>query len=148
MSKKSFKILATREGSDQGQKMEVLGPDGAPCGEYMIIRGVDASAYRNAQRLFRRAIIKFREEKGSASIESEEYQLFIETEQKKMTSALVASWSFSEDCTPESVLQLFTEAPYVADQVDTFAGKRERFAGSWPKPSEPTQKEKSASVSH
>ena len=48
----------------------------------------------------------------------------IETE---CIAALVADWSFDEECTHENIIKLLTEAPQIANAINIFAARRKDF---------------------
>ena len=86
-------------------------------------------------------MIRFLPEKGDAdkARDSDEFNKFTEEGRLKLQAALIVDWSFEEPCTEDNKLELLREAPYIAKQVDEFAGKRSNFIKASQEPSEPTQ---------
>lgn len=139
----SFKKHFTLEAANNGLRMTIVGPDGKDTKDALIVRGQDSEAYQTGQRLFRRDIIQYREENGPESVKTDAYSKFIDEAALRMKSTLVVGWTFDEKCIPANVLELLKNSPFVAEQIETFAAKRERFAGNSQTTSEPSPKTKS-----
>lgn len=134
----SFKQYHTRTGANAGAELKLLNPAGKPTGDTIRVRGTDSDAFQAARGRMRQALLGYLEEHGLETKSSEEYRAFTAQEQLKLQASLVMSWSFEEACTIENVIELFSNAPDVADQVDTFAGKRDRFVSALPTSCEPS----------
>jgi hypothetical protein len=141
----SFEIYKTRKGANAGAKMRVLAPNGKETGDTITVRGSDSDIFQRAKRKANRALTDFLEDKGIDARGSDEYLDFQTQQQILLQSALVVDWSFEEPCTPDAVVELLTEAPDVARQIDEFASKRERFVSASPMPCEPSPSSKSDS---
>jgi hypothetical protein len=137
----SFKQLTTRALHNEGAVLNVVGPDGKATGETIRVRGVDSDEFRRVDSASRRDMIRFLSEKGDAdkARDSDEFNKFTEEGRLKLQAALIVDWSFEEPCTEDNKLELLREAPYIAKQVDEFAGKRSNFIKASQEPSEPTQ---------
>lgn len=135
----SIKSLYTREAANTGITIKVVGPDGKETGDTIKVRGADSDVFQRAMRKGRREMLAFLESKGDKVRGTDAYQEFVDKQKLELQATLVMEWSFEEPCTAENVIALFTNAPDVAAQVDEAAGKRDRFASTLPKVSEPTQ---------
>lgn len=137
----SFKKFATRSAANAGQKLVLVGPDGRTSESWLVLRGLDSDAFQQASRDMRTALLAYLEANGGPSKckGTEGYAACINEQEVSMNAALVASWSFDEDCNKANILALFTEAPYVLAQVTDFAGERVRFATQWATSCEPSQ---------
>lgn len=106
----------TRSAHNEGKKLFLYTPDGKKTDEYLVVRGALSDEFR-AKNLesMRKAM--------SAELNDEQ--------RKELTydavAALIADWSFDEECTPEAVKELLKEAPQIEDQVNKFAGNRGNF---------------------
>lgn len=134
----SFRKLATRTLHNEGAILKVLGPDGKDTGETIRVRGVDSDEFRRVDSESRRALIRYLADKDEKARDTQEFLTFSEDNRLKLQAALVVDWSFEEPCDEANKLELLREAPYIAKQVDEFAGKRSNFISSSQEPSEPT----------
>lgn len=125
----SFQSLFTVPAANEGRNLTLNGPDGKPTPHWIRVRGADSDAFKAAERELRRGIIGYVEDNdGNPDARKKpEYQQLTDRLKLDGQVALVKAWSFAEPCTVENVKLLFAQAPYIADQVDTFAGKRELF---------------------
>lgn len=136
----SFKKLQTRESANNGASLIVLDAEGNDSGERITVFGVDSDAFRKAERRHRRKLLSFLDGKAGDKklTESPEYVSFVEKAETELQAALIKDWTFEEPCTEENKLQLLQEAPYIARQVDEFAGKRSNFVKPVPASSSDT----------
>ena len=114
----------TRERANQGERMPLALPDGTPSESYLVIRGADSDAVRAAVDEFRRDLMRVAGVEDKAERATGESQARI-----RLTSAMVAGWSFDEPFTDTALAELLREAPYIADQVQRFTEDRRRFFG-------------------
>lgn len=114
----------TRRKANEGIKVPLSLPGGAETEDYLIIRGIDSDAFRDADTLARSQALLIVEIENKA----ERVSLMKESRLDILTS-LIASWSFEEECTPETVRTMLIEAPQIADAVDRVAAKRASFFG-------------------
>jgi hypothetical protein len=128
--KTSFRKYGTLAQANAGAVMKVNGPDGKETEDWMKVRGIDSDAFQKANRDMRRDIFSYLEEKGTDVKGTDEYLKFTFDAQRKLQASLVMDWSFEEPCTVDNVVELFTQAPYIAEQVDSFASKRSRFVSA------------------
>lgn len=126
----SFRRYNTLEGANRGAQMIIKGLDGKDTEDWIKVRGIDSDAFQKASRAMRREILAYLEDKGDGARVSDEYLRFTFDQQRKLQASIVMEWSFDEPCTEENVIELFKSAPYIAEQVDAFSSKRERFAAA------------------
>ncbi len=143
---KSFKALFTRGGANAGAVMEVLGPDGKKTEHWIRVRGVDSDEFQKAHALMRRRLMEYIEQHGTDIKKDEAYQEHLANLRREHQASLVMDWSFEEPCTKEAAIELFTNARYIAEQVDEFAGKRDRFVSTGQIACEPSQNNKLVSL--
>lgn len=115
----------TRERANQGERMPLALPDGTPSESYLVIRGADSDAVRAAVDEFRRDLLRLSSVDDKAERAAGESQARI-----RLTSAMVAGWSFDEPFTDAALAELLREAPYIADAVQRFTEDRQRFFGN------------------
>lgn len=114
----------TRDRANQGERMPLALPDGTPTDQYLVIRGADSDTVRAAIDDFRRDLLRLSAVEDKAERTTGESQARI-----RLTSAMVAGWSFDEPFTDAALAELLREAPYIADQVQRFTEDRQRFFG-------------------
>src|SRR5690554_3225672 len=127
----------TRERANEGVEVPLYTPDGTKSEHWLRIRGVDSDHFRLAEAESKRDAFRV------ASIEDPvERAKAIQDAKLDLIAALVISWSFEKECTPENIKEFFRQAPQIADAVDQVASKRALFFAkrssssvSTPKPS-------------
>lgn len=123
MSKKSITSLYTRNKANEGVKFSIPEqPD-----EWLVIRGLDSDTYRDARADRSRRNLEIleqhqKEKLTPAQLEQLHYEANID-----LFAALVADWSFDEECSPENVKAALREAPFLQRLVDTKCGERQSF---------------------
>lgn len=125
---KSVSQFHTRQGANEGIELPLFNAEGEKTDYAIQIRGSHSDAFKRAQAMSRRTAV------GFATIDNED-ELFdkIEEERIKMLSSLVISWNLKDDngkaypCTRENIIELFTEAPQIANQVDKLSSKSSLF---------------------
>lgn len=126
----------TKPNADKGVKMPLMQADGSPSEHWLMVRGIDSDAFRKTKFEGARAM---RDLPASAS----DWDRAEARDESVMNSlvALVAGWSFEEPCTPEAVREFLSNAPLIADAVDSVAADRSRFFGIASEPSSSTPKQ-------
>jgi hypothetical protein len=114
----------TRDKANEGARLPLSLPDGTKTDDYLIVRGVDSDHFRDADAKAKREIVQAAAIKDEAA--KAERLREIRTD---VLVALVAGWSLADAFTPENVRALLSEAPQIADAVDTFAARRALFFG-------------------
>lgn len=112
----------TRSKANDGVRVDLSLPTGEATDHFIIIRGIDSDNFRDADTKVRRkalSIIEIEDDKVREEMIKESHL--------DILVSLVIEWSFDDDCTPENIKQLFTEAPQIADTVDRSAAKRSLF---------------------
>lgn len=123
----------TRGKANEGVKVNLMTPDGQMTDEYILIRSQWSDAFQQAKAQSYRDDMK-------AATEGREID---PTERHaRLTASLVAGWSFDEEYTPESALELMREAPQLRDMIDRYASNDARFFGKPSSDSTPGRKKK------
>lgn len=137
-----MKEFYTRQKANEGVKLPLFHPDGTPSEHWFLVRGIDSDQFRRAEASAKRKAVEL------AQIEDadERAEQVRETE-LKCIAALVASWSFEEECTTENVVNFLREAPQIADAVNRYAARRADFFGKKSSNSATGRKRKSSSKS-
>jgi len=103
----------TRTKANEGVKLPLTTPDGKETKHWLMIRGVDSDAFREAEAEAKRSIIQKRIEPGEAM--------------RSVVASLISDWSFDKPCSRDEVMAFLLEAPQIADAVDKVAGDRKLF---------------------
>lgn len=126
-----IKELFTRSKHNEGVWVDVKNEKGVVVGR-LRIRGLDSDAYRSAHDGFNREMVRL----AAAVRNKADAELLAATQEEKDAAklaervALVAEWTFEDECNAANVTELFREAPYLSDQVFFIANERDRFLGS------------------
>lgn len=112
----------TREKANSGVEVPLWLPDGTKSEHFLTIRGVDSDAFRIAEADGRRKGMEI-----SMITDTLEKAEAIQEAKLRLIAALVISWTFPQECTLESVVAFFREAPQIADAVDQVASRRSLF---------------------
>jgi hypothetical protein len=116
-----MEAFLTRERANEGHRIPLYAPDGRLTAHWLQVRGIDSD-------LFRRA--KARQERRTGEIallDEDERDEAILDATLEMLTALVADWSFPQECSPANVKAFLREAPQIAAEVDKFASRRSFF---------------------
>ena len=120
----SFRSLAIRAASEAGVDVPVSMPDGSK--QSIRVRSQWSSAFAQAKA------------KAMAEMPTQdELRAMSKVARDDMTAemvlrgraALIAAWSFDEECNEENVLEFLRECPHIAEQIDTFAGNSGNYSG-------------------
>lgn len=112
----------TRQKANDGKKVPLYLPDGTASEHWFVIRGIDSDYFRKAEAAGKRKAIEI------AQIEDiNERAEEIRTTELTCIAALIADWSFEEECTEENVVNFLREAPQIADMVNRYAARRADF---------------------
>lgn len=124
--KKSINSLFILKDAEDGKPMDVLFPNGKKTGETITVLGSDSESFRAAMAVARREEI---DAMGDGDNKTKPEILAKKQDEIKINliASLVKDWSFDEPCEKESVIKLFKNAPYILEQVDSFAANRRNF---------------------
>lgn len=123
--------FATRSDANDGVKVPLYNKHGEKTEHWLIVRGVDSDAFREAESEAKRMVAT----KKATLKEAMRHAL----------SSLVSEWSLDGPCTKENIIHLLTEAPQIADAIDKIAGDRKSFFLLKSSSLESTQEQKSGS---
>lgn len=121
----SIKQLSINAASNAGVPLKLKTPDGEDA--FITVRSRWSDAFVKAETLEQRKIPT--KAMLMAMSEADKEQLAKDSA-NRMKAALVAGWSFDEDCTPENIVALFEDAPHIAEAVEAFASDAGKFYGS------------------
>lgn len=117
-----MKEFYTRQTANEGVNLPLYHPDGTLSEHYLIVRGIDSDHFRQAESAAKRKAVDI------AQIESEQKRAeAVRETELECIAALIANWSFPEDCTKINVVNFLREAPQIADMVNRFAARRAEF---------------------
>lgn len=118
--------------AEKGAPIAIKLPDGKDSGHTITVRGIDSDSWRVARAKRSRASAEIMGFKDDSLTPEEISAVHAKKNHKadmEMLSSLVVSWSFEEQCTPESTMDLLMGCPMIATQIDVEAGKQGRFFG-------------------
>ncbi|MGI9277482.1 MAG: hypothetical protein ACR2PT_21870 [Endozoicomonas sp.] len=131
----------TRQKANEGIKLPLVTPDGETTEHFIMIRGIDSDAFREAETEARRSALQV------AAIEDEVARNeAITAEKLTLMTSLVLDWSFDQTCSPDYIRNFLREAPQIADQIDQLAAKRSLFFAKELSNSPPSRKRNSGST--
>ena len=113
-----------RDMSNAGVKVPLTLPDGTETDEFLIVRGVDSAAIRDASargNLKRLEIAKVKDMPPEFRAGAEEDIT------RDVVVSLIAGWSFGTECNEENVDKFLLDAPQILKQVNIFAADRSNF---------------------
>lgn len=131
----------TRGKANEGLQLPLYLPSGEKSEHWVRVRGVDSDIFRAADAEARREVFTI------AALEDKEAKATaIADSKRRLVAALVADWSFAQECTIENVMAFLKEAPHIMDAIDLAAGKRALFFGKGSSSSQPSQSTSSSST--
>lgn len=113
----SFKDQFTRELHNEGVRLPLYDPEWKESGEWLQVLGVDSDAFEAAKAKINAQRLAESDDKAKTEKASEAQRT------RRLLSVLVCGWSFDEPCTRENVIELFQQAPHIADQVNQAASR-------------------------
>ena len=120
--KTSIASFFTRTPSNEGSRLFLKDPvTDQPSEEWLHVLGFESDAFSAAMAVKQRRMSEIR------ALPEEEREGAAKEAVVQMLVSLVADWSFEEECTPDNVKTLFSEAPYIQSAVDAFAANRANF---------------------
>jgi hypothetical protein len=140
-----------RERANEGVVLHLRTPDGEETGEWLRVVGIDSDVFAKARVDSNRRVVDIIQafsyegddpkEKEAAQERRKEA---LRQEERRLGASLVSAWSWDDPPTPESVYQLFTEAPQIYREVDELSCKRAAFFKRGSGSSPDTQKKSSS----
>lgn len=123
----SFKDYFTRPAHNTAIRITIAAPDGSGGEAWLDMVGAESDRFRAARELSEHELLA-----SLAKIENvDDRKKFIADQKQasrlKMLASLVVAWSFDEECTPENVILLLTEAPFIADEIDRKSASTKDF---------------------
>lgn len=125
---KAFDIadFFTLPGAQAGKPLPLKMPDGSKTDYHLTVMGADAPEARQALLNATRAL------RDGSTDEMSEDEKFAITEKATLQfrADLVAGWNLPVEFTREAVIELLTNNPGLAQEIEQFSGDRSRFFGS------------------
>jgi len=125
--KNEMEKFFTRSIAEAGKQIALSYPDGTPSPHWIKVRGVDSDAYAKASAAERKHLLQ--EQAKAADNDRELAEEVFEASKHRLLTALVADWSFDQECTPENVAALLREAPQIAEKINLLSADRSFFFG-------------------
>ena len=117
--------LYTTDLHEAGSEVEILDDQGNKTGLFINIRGMDSKEFRSHTKRHQKAYIEALREKKDFDEEAMMIQGLLDC---------TIGWrGTDEKFTKKLCKELYTKAPYIRDQIDTFMGERENFTKAKPK---------------
>lgn len=116
--------LFTRPAANAGKSVEIPGPDGKPTGITVTLHHVDCDAFRKK----RAAVFASAAALPADTPQAERIRLR-DAMQVELLASLVSAWTLEDPCTPENVIELLSNAPYLADWIDRKSEQASIFFG-------------------
>lgn len=138
----SMERFYTRPQANEGRKLPLYAPDGSATDEWLLVRHVLSDAFQEANEAAKRRIADLALSMGDAP-DGDKLAKAAKDARVDVLASLVADWSFGE-CTPDKVREFLTNAPQIADQIDSFAADSKGFFGREPRSVKRGSKAKSA----
>jgi len=115
----------TRDKANDGIRLPLYKPDGTATEHWLMVRGVDSDAFREAETDSKRRAMQISQIKDEG-----ECNRAVMEEELRMVAALVIDWSFPAPCTRKEVIEFLRKAPQIEKAVQTVAGRRALFFGN------------------
>lgn len=113
----------TRQRANEGARLDLTLPDGTPTEDFIMIRGVDSDAYRDALQAMNKRVLELSKD---PNVRDKARGVFAD-ETDKLVGSLIISWSFEDPVNDETIAKLFKEAPQIRNSIDALATKRSLF---------------------
>lgn len=115
----------SRPQANEGKKLPLYLPDGRKTEHYLIIRGADSDAFREAEMLAQQDLLAQIQKEQEEDLKPD--TKFRKNNRNKLKASLIAGWSLPDEFSYENALKLIEEFPSLGDQIDRFANDRKRF---------------------
>lgn len=92
-----------------------------PSGFFLTVHGLDSDSFRAA------VVEKSRENLRIMALPKEEQDEAEDAATNRLFVSVVSGWTLQEKFTPEALLTLIVEAPYIRKAIDAFASNRANF---------------------
>ena len=117
-----MKEFFTRQGANEGIRLDLFLLDGTKSEHFMQIRGMDSDEFHIAEMKAKRTAHRL------AEIDSDtERAMAVMDAENECIAALIADWSFPQECTQKNKVDFLREAPQIAAEINKLAAKRSVF---------------------
>jgi hypothetical protein len=111
----------TRDKANEGIKIPLVTPDNKETEHWLLIRGADSDAFRDAENEAKRAIIRAaKDDEVKVADAAKEGAL-------DLLAAVVKDWSFPQECSGENIKEFLLKAPQIGDRIDKVLADRSFF---------------------
>jgi len=117
--------LYTTELHEAGSEVQILDDQGNETGLFITVMGMDSKEFRQHTKIHQKAYLESLREKK----DFDEEAMMI----RGLLDCTVGWRGTDEKFTKKLCGELYTKAPYIRDQLDTFMGARENFTKAKPK---------------
>lgn len=90
---REMKAFFTRQKANEGVRLPLTLPDGTKTEHFLLIRGIDSDAFREAEAEAKRQAMQL-----SMIEDEEEKQQAISDRKLSLVATLVLDWSFEQEC--------------------------------------------------
>lgn len=123
----SQELFTIRDRANEGVRLTLQSPDGNDTDHWLQVRHTWSDAFELAHEVemarLQDAVLAAKGDKAKVA------KAKLDSKYRVM-AALVAGWSFDEECTPEAVEAFLRAAPQLCDRLDRFAADSKSFFGS------------------
>lgn len=120
----TIKDFYTRENANEGIKVPLFLPSGEESEHYLVVAGHDSDRFREKET---EIIRRFAKKIASEGEDFKSDDAYDQNDQLELLASLILDWSFDEELTEESAIEMLREAPQIAQQVNALSTKRELF---------------------
>lgn len=107
--------------AEQGRRVSLFNSDGTPSGQWMVIRSVHSSQYEEAIRKVSRDAVTDVIQIAKAGGEQEAARAarrLARARRAKLVAALIAEWSFEQECSEQEKTDFLIKAPRLRRQIE------------------------------
>lgn len=114
----------TRSRANEGRRLPLTLPDGTKTNEWLLVLGYDSDRVVAARAKYRALAIENASKDATQQLDPAS---FASSTKFTVLGPAVADWSLESPCTEENVLELLTECPTIADDVERLVYDRIGF---------------------
>jgi len=123
----SIKGFYTKPHHNNAIRIDIVAPDGSGNTQWIEILGVESDVFRHAKRDSELALYA-----SLSGVTDSDKRLEIINQAKlegqpRLLARLVTAWSFDEECTFDNVVDLLSNAPFIADAIDIKSSNIQAF---------------------
>ena len=116
-------LFYTKPKAEEGVKIPLELADGTTTSEWLLVRGIDSEIFQRKQLEVRGAILEAMKDNESDA----GFDLLQQKHKADLLACLVADWSFDDECTENNIKEFLSNAPHIADKIDSISADRVFF---------------------